>query len=64
MVEELAILGGPANLHDTRSDHRDLVVPNTRVHAERTAHALERRSVTSRLRETETVVNICEFQEV
>lgn len=41
MVEELAILGGPADLHDPRSDHRDLIVPNTRVHAECTAHALK-----------------------
>lgn len=41
MVEELAILGGPADLHDTRSDDRDLIVPNTRVHAECTAHTLE-----------------------
>lgn len=64
VVEELAILGGPADLHDTRSDHRDLIVPNTRVHTECTPHALEWWRVTSCLREVLTVVYILELQEV
>ena len=45
VVEELAVLGGPADLHHTGGDDRHLVVPDARVHAERTAHALEGRRV-------------------
>lgn len=50
MVEELAVLGGPSDLHHPRRDNGHLVVPNPRVHAERASHALERRGVTSSLR--------------
>ena len=41
VVEELAVLGGPADLHDPRGDDRDLVVPDARVHAERAADTLK-----------------------
>ena len=49
VVEELAVLGGPADLHHPGGDDRHLVVPHARVHAERTAHALKGRRVAPRL---------------
>lgn len=49
VVEELAVLGGPSNLHDPRGDDRDLVVPDTRVHAECAADALEGGGITASL---------------
>ena len=45
MVEELAVFGGPAYLHHPGGDDGHLVVPDARVHAERTAHTLEGRGV-------------------
>lgn len=51
MVEELAVLGGPSDLHHPRRDGRHLVVPDARIHAERAAHALKRRGVAAGLRE-------------
>lgn len=56
MIEELAILGGPADLHDPRGDDRDLIVPHARVHAERTAHALERRCIAAGLRKEGKII--------
>lgn len=50
MVEELAVLGGPSDLHHPRRDGRHLVVPDARIHAERAAHALKRRGVAAGLR--------------
>lgn len=50
MVEELAVLGGPSDLHHPRRDDGHLVVPNPRVHAERASHALERGGVAAGLR--------------
>jgi hypothetical protein len=47
MVEELAILGGPANLHDPWGDHSDLIVPHAWVHTEGTADTLEGGRVTA-----------------
>ncbi len=49
MVEELAVFGGPANLHDTVGDDEHLIVPDTTVRVVRTAHTLKRKCVTSRL---------------
>lgn len=42
MVEELAVLGGPANLHDTVGDDKHLVVPDTAVRVVRAPHTLKR----------------------
>lgn len=47
VVEELAVLGGPSNLHHPRRDDGHLVVPNPRVHAEGAAHALKGGGVAS-----------------
>lgn len=47
VVEELAVLGGPSDLHHPRRNDGHLVVPNPRVHAERAAHALEGGGVAS-----------------
>lgn len=49
MVEELAVLGGPSDLHHSGRDDRHLIVPDARVHAERTTHALKGGGVASRL---------------
>lgn len=49
MIEELAVLGGPSNLHHSWRDDRHLVVPHAWIHAEGTANALEGRGVTSSL---------------
>lgn len=49
MVEELAVLGGPSDLHHPRRDDGHLVVPDPGVHAERAPHALEGGGVASSL---------------
>lgn len=41
MIEELAVPGGPSNLHHAWCNDCHLVVPNTRIHAKRTADALK-----------------------
>lgn len=51
MVEELAVLGGPSDLHHPGRNDRHLVVPNARVNAEGATHAFERRGVASGLKE-------------
>lgn len=51
MVEELAVLGGPSDLHHPRRNDRHLVVPNARIHAEGAAHAFKRRGVATGLEE-------------
>lgn len=47
MVEELAVLGGPSNLHHPWCNDGHLVVPNPRVDAECASHALEGGGVAS-----------------
>jgi len=42
MVEKLAILRGPADLHDTSCNQSGLVVENTITHLESAANAFER----------------------
>ena len=55
MIEELAVLGGPSNLHDPSRDDGRLVVPDTLVHLECAPHALEGGRITPRLQD-ETLV--------
>ncbi len=50
MVEKLAILSGPANLHNSCRDDGDLVVPDAGVRLKRAADALERRGVATSLK--------------
>lgn len=50
MIEELAVLGGPSDLHHAWRNDRHLVVPNTRIHAECTTHTLKGWGVASCLR--------------
>ena len=52
VVEELAVLGRPADLHDARCHYQRLVVPDAGVHLKRTAHALKGRGVTPGLQHT------------
>lgn len=47
VVEELAVLGGPSDLHHPRCNDGHLVVPNPRVNAEGAAHALKGGGVAS-----------------
>lgn len=41
MVQELAVLGGPSDLHDAGRDDGDLVVPDAGMRLKRAAHAFE-----------------------
>lgn len=59
MVEELAVLGGPSDLHHPRRDDRHLVVPDARIHAERAAHAFKRRGVATGLGGREQTDGLC-----
>ena len=49
IVEEAAVLGGPADLHDPAGDHGDLVVPAAGTDRERAPDALEGGRVTAGL---------------
>ena len=42
MIEELAVLGRPTDLHHPRRNYGNLVVPDTRVHLECAPHTLKR----------------------
>lgn len=54
MIQELAVLGGPSDLHYPWCDDRHLVVPNAWIHTECTAHALKGRGITSCLKKRTT----------
>ena len=49
MVQELAVLGGPSDLHDAGRDDGDLVVPDAGMRLKRAAHAFERGRVATSL---------------
>lgn len=49
MVQEMAVLGGPADLHDARRDDDRLVVPAAVVDLESSPDALESVGVAARL---------------
>lgn len=51
MVEKLAVLGGPSNLHHSWCNDRHLVVPNARIHTECATHTFKWWSVTTGLTE-------------
>lgn len=50
MVEELAVLGGPSNLHHSWCNDCHLIVPNARIHTKCTTHTLKGRGITSCLK--------------
>ncbi len=56
MVEKLAILSGPAYLHNSCRDDGDLVVPDAGVRLERAADALERGGVATSLKKKNKIV--------
>ena len=49
VVEELAVPCGPADLHDTRSDHSNFIVPHPSIHTKGATHTFERRGIAASL---------------
>jgi hypothetical protein len=55
VIEKLAVSSGPANLHDTRSDHCYFIVPYPSIHTKSAAHTFKRGGITTSLKEPKSV---------
>jgi len=49
VVKELAVFGGPTNLHDSISDDQNFIVPHPSIHLKCAAHTFKGRCITTGL---------------